>query len=316
MSEIRFFEVTADYEGQRLDNFLLARLKGLPKSMIYRVIRKGEVRVNKGRAKPDRKLLTGDSIRVPPIRTKEVEQATPSQALVNTLEGAVLYDDNGLLIINKPSGLAVHGGSGINIGLIESLRQAYNAPYLELVHRLDRDTSGCVMVARKRSMLKHLQEALRHKGVIQKRYLALVEGHWPKTLTVVDVPLKRCEYPNGERVVRVSDDGKPSVTHFRVVQYFEGCTLVLAKPLTGRTHQIRVHAQHAGHALVGDEKYAAAELNKTMRPKGFKRLCLHAYSLDVRLPDETLLHVCAPLPADLQIPLAAMGLEAFDVSDF
>ena len=261
-------------------------------------------------------MLAGDSIRVPPIRTKEVEQATPSQALVNTLEGAVLYDDNGLLIINKPSGLAVHGGSGINIGLIESLRQAYSAPYLELVHRLDRDTSGCVMVARKRSVLKHLQEALRHKGVIQKRYLALVEGHWPKTLTVVDVPLKRCEYPNGERVVRVSDDGKPSVTHFRVVQYFEGCTLVLAKPLTGRTHQIRVHAQHAGHALVGDEKYAAAELNKTMRAKGFKRLCLHAYSLDVRLPDETLLHVCAPLPADLQIPLAAMGLEAFDVSDF
>ena len=321
MNDVQFFEVTADYAGQRLDNFLLARLKGVPKSLIYRVIRKGEVRVNKGRAKPERKLEAGEIVRVPPMRTREVELVAPSQGLVNTLSDAVLYDDNGLMIINKPSGLAVHGGSGINIGMIETLRQAYNAPYLELVHRLDRDTSGCVMVARKRSMLKYLQDGLRNKGVIQKRYLALVEGHWPKSLSVVDVPLKRCEYPNGERIVRVSAEGKESETHFKVVQYFDGCTLIAAKPLTGRTHQIRVHAQHAGHALVGDEKYASSELNKVMRSKGFKRLFLHAYNLGLSLPDESTLSVSAPLPYDLRRPLEAMGLdapslEAFDVSHF
>lgn len=316
MSEVRLIEVPEDYAGQRLDNFLLARLKGVPKSMIYRVIRKGEVRVNKGRAKPDRKLVGGDVVRVPPIRVKEVEQVTPSQGLVNTLDEAVIYDDNGLLIINKPSGLAVHGGSGINIGMIEALRQAYKSPFLELVHRLDRDTSGCVMVARKRSVLKHLQEALRHKGVIQKRYLAVVNGHWPKHITSVDVPLKRCEYPNGERVVRVHNEGKPSVTHFKVIQYFDGCTLVAVKPLTGRTHQIRVHALHAGHPLVGDDKYTTPELNKVMRAKGFKRLCLHAYNLGLKLADDSKVSVTAPLPQEIEAPLKRMGLEDFDVRHF
>ncbi len=316
MSDVRFIEVADDFEGQRLDNFLLARLKGVPKSMIYRVIRKGEVRVNKGRAKPDRKLVAGDIVRVPPVRTKQVEQVTPSQQLLETLDKAVLHDDKGLLIINKPSGLAVHGGSGIHIGMIEALRQAYQAPHLELVHRLDRDTSGCIMVARKRSVLKHLQEALRHKGQIQKYYLALVAGHWPKNLSVVDVPLKRCEYPNGERIVRVHEEGKPSVTHFKVIQAFADCTLVLAKPLTGRTHQIRVHAQHAGHALIGDEKYTDATINKTMRNKGFKRLCLHACRLDLPMLEGHTLSTSAPLPDDLLNPLRAYGLESFDVSNF
>ncbi|WP_054114104.1 RluA family pseudouridine synthase [Marinagarivorans algicola] len=316
MSEVRLIEVPEDYAGQRLDNFLLARLKGVPKSMIYRVIRKGEVRVNKGRAKPDRKLESGDIVRVPPIRVTETVTVTPSQGLINTLDKAVIHDDKGLLIINKPSGLAVHGGSGINIGLIEALRQAYKAPFLELVHRLDRDTSGCVMVARKRSVLKHLQEALRHKGVIQKRYLAVVNGHWPKHMTVVDVPLKRCEYPNGERVVRVHDEGKASVTHFKVIQYFEGCTLIAAKPLTGRTHQIRVHALHAGHPLVGDDKYTPPELNKAMRGQGFKRLCLHAHNLDLTLADKTPVSVMADLPIEIAAPLKKMGLEAFDVRYF
>jgi 23S rRNA pseudouridine955/2504/2580 synthase len=309
MNEVKFLEVLADFEGQRLDNFLLARLKGVPKSMIYRVIRKGEVRVNKGRAKPERKLVCGDIIRVPPIRTAEAEQISPSQSLLKTLADAILFDDKGLLIINKPSGLAVHGGSGIDVGLIEALRQAYNAPYLELVHRLDRDTSGCVMVARKRSVLKYLQEALRHKGVIQKRYLALVVGHWPKNLNQVDAPLKRCEYPNGERIVRVLPDGKASLTEFGVLQYFDGCTLVSAKPLTGRTHQIRVHAQHAGHPLVGDDKYSTPEINKVMRSRGFKRLCLHAYGLDLRFADDSPLSIKAPLPADLLEPLCAQGME-------
>ena len=316
MSEVKFIEVPEEYEGQRLDNFLLARLKGVPKSMIYRVIRKGEVRVNKGRAKPDRKLLGGDVVRVPPIKTKEVEVVTPSQGLIQTLSDAVLYDDNGLLIINKPSGLAVHGGSGINVGLIEALRQAYGAPFLELVHRLDRDTSGCVMVAKKRSVLKHLQDALRHKGVIQKHYVAVVVGRWPKHIARVDAPLKRCEYPNGERIVRVHSEGKASVTEFKVLQYFDGFTLVAAKPLTGRTHQIRVHAQHVGCSLVGDEKYTALEDNKRMKAKGFKRLCLHAHGLQLRFADGAPLSARAPLPAELLQPLQAAGLEVLNADHF
>ncbi|HEY7773400.1 MAG TPA: RluA family pseudouridine synthase [Marinagarivorans sp.] len=308
MSEVKFVEVPEDYAGQRLDNFLLARLKGVPKSVIYRVIRKGEVRVNKGRAKPDRKLVGGDWVRIPPIKTKEVESVTPSQGLIKVLDDSVLFDDKGLLIINKPSGLAVHGGSGIDVGLIEALRQAYNAPFLELVHRLDRDTSGCVMVARKRSVLKHLQEALRQKGVIQKHYLAVVAGRWPKHITQVDAPLKRCEYPNGERIVRVHSEGKASVTEFKVLHYFDDCTLVAAKPLTGRTHQIRVHALHVGHSLVGDEKYTPVEINKAFRARGLKRLCLHAFGLQLRFAEGEPLSVRAPLPAEIRQPLLAMGL--------
>lgn len=316
MSEVRFIEVPADYSGQRLDNFLMARLKGVPKSLIYRVIRKGEVRVNKGRAKPERKLAAGDSVRVPPMRTREVQQAKPSEGLKVALNESTLYDDKGLLVVNKPSGLAVHGGSGVNIGMIEALRQAYDAPYLELVHRLDRGTSGCVMVAKKRSVLKFLQEALRNKGQIQKRYLALVDGHWPRNLSVVNAPLKRCEYPNGERIVRVRDDGKPSETHFKVVQAFANCTLVAAKPLTGRTHQIRVHAKHAGHPLIGDEKYTDAEVNKAMRGQGFKRLCLHAYNLGFTMPDGERLSISAELPSDLEYPLKAFGLNSSNIKLF
>ena len=308
MSSVRFIEVDAEFAGQRLDNFLMARAKGVPKSLIYRVIRKGEVRVNKGRAKPERKLEAGDIVRVPPMQTKEAPVINVSDSLKQALIDAIIWDQDGLIIINKPAGIAVHGGSGVSVGLIEALREALKAPHLELVHRLDRDTSGCVMVARKRSMLKYLQDALRQKGVIQKHYLAIAHGRWPKHLAVVDVPLKRCEYPNGERIVRVQSDGKPSVTEFRVIQSNESVSLLAAKPLTGRTHQIRVHALHAGHALVADSKYASDDLNKAIKQKGFKRLGLHAHRLEFTLPDGKLCDVRAPLPGDLAEPLTNMGV--------
>lgn len=309
MDSVQFIEVDAEFAGQRLDNFLLARAKGVPKSLIYRVIRKGEVRVNKGRSKPDRKLTAGDLVRVPPMQTKEVAAVSVPDALKQTLCDAILWDRDGLIIVNKPAGIAVHGGSGVSVGLIEALRESLSAPHLELVHRLDRDTSGCVMIARKRSMLKFLQDALRHKGIIQKHYLAIAHGRWPKHLAVVDVPLKRCEYPNGERIVRVQSDGKPSVTEFRVLASVDSLSVLAAKPLTGRTHQIRVHALHAGHALVADSKYAPDELNRAMKQKGFKRLGLHAYRLEFTLPDGQLCDVRAPLPADLSFPLAGLGVD-------
>lgn len=308
MSSVRFIEVDSEFAGQRLDNFLLARAKGVPKSLIYRVIRKGEVRVNKGRAKPDRKLEAGDIVRVPPMQTKETPVINVSDSLKHSLVDAILWDQDGLIIVNKPAGIAVHGGSGVSVGLIEALREALKAPHLELVHRLDRDTSGCVMIARKRSMLKYLQEALRQKGVIQKHYLAIAHGRWPKHLAVVDVPLKRCEYPNGERIVRVQADGKPSVTEFRVIHANDKISLLAAKPLTGRTHQIRVHALHAGHPLVADSKYADVDLIKSAKQEGFKRLGLHAYRLEFILPDGKLCDVRAPLPNDLSDPLLGMGM--------
>lgn len=313
MSSVRFIEVDAEFAGQRLDNFLMARAKGVPKSLIYRVIRKGEVRVNKGRAKPERKLEAGDVVRVPPMQTKEAPVITVPDRLKQTLIDAILWDQDGLIIINKPAGVAVHGGSGVSVGLIEALRETLKAPHLELVHRLDRDTSGCVMIARKRSMLKYLQDALRHKGIIQKHYLAIAHGRWPKHLAVVDVPLKRCEYPNGERIVRVQSDGKPSVTEFRVLHSAECVSLLAAKPLTGRTHQIRVHALHAGHALVADSKYADDGLNKTVRQRGFRRLGLHAYRLVFTLPDGQVCDVRAPLPADLAEPLLDLGVSLDEV---
>jgi 23S rRNA pseudouridine955/2504/2580 synthase len=300
-SRVQLFTVSEDEEGQRLDNYLVTRMKGVPKSAVYRVIRKGEVRVNKGRAKPDRRLQNGDVVRVPPLRLAESQPvAAPGQSLVHHLQHAVLHDQDGLLIVNKPAGLAVHGGSGISLGLIEALRQMPgHQGFLELIHRLDRETSGCVMVARKRSVLKYFQERLREREGVQKSYLALVQGSWPKNVTLVDVPLKRLVQNNGERIVRVSSDGKPSMTRFEVLEKFAKATLMRASPVTGRTHQIRVHALYKGCPLVGDDKYGDTSLDQSFREIGSRRLFLHAEQLDLTLPDGTLLQVVAPLPDDL-----------------
>lgn len=313
-AQVMVLSIDEDQAGQRLDNFLIARLKGVPRSKIYNVIRKGEVRVNKGRIKPEYKLMAGDSIRVPPIRTAEAgTEAKASNQMTSLLAKSILFEDDGLLVINKPPGLAVHGGSGITLGLIETLRQMRpEARHLELVHRLDRDTSGCIMVAKKRSYLRHLQAALREKtagaGGITKVYQALVNGDWSKRTHHVNAPLLKTEVAGGERVVRVHPDGKPSLTEFKVLQRFDGFSLIEARPITGRTHQIRVHAQYAGHSLVGDEKYGDDEINEVMRGQGVKRLFLHASALSFYLPEsEELTHVNAPLPPDLSVPLGKLS---------
>lgn len=308
ISQVQLVEVDADQAGQRLDNFLMARLKGVPKSRVYNILRKGEVRVNKGRCKPDYKLIAGDLVRIPPVRMSEkAALPTPSHVLTSTLQNSILFENDGLLIINKPPGLAVHGGSGVSLGLIEVLRQMRpESRYLELVHRLDRDTSGCIMIAKKRSMLRHLQAAFRDKGSsgIRKVYQALVIGAWPMACRRIDAPLLKLEVGSGERIVKVHAEGKPSLTEFAVLQPYQGFTLVEARPITGRTHQIRVHAQYAGHSLVGDEKYGNDQINEQMRQMGIRRLFLHAAQLGFYLPGQAEMTVVdAPLSRDLAEPL-------------
>ncbi len=313
LAKVQWLSVDADQAGQRLDNFLAARLKGLPKSRIYSLIRKGEVRVNKGRSRPEYKLNPGDVVRIPPLRLASpvTPRAVAGQGLLRVLEASVLFENEGLLVINKPPGLAVHGGSGISLGLIEALRQLRpEARYLELVHRLDRDTSGCIMIAKKRSMLRHLQAALRDKqaGGIHKVYQALVMGQWPETCHRVEAPLLKTQVGDGEKFVRVAAEGKPSLTEFRVLRRFHQCSLVEARPITGRTHQIRVHARYQGHSLIGDEKYGDDEVNKQMRGQGIRRLFLHASRLGFYLPEvDELTWVEAPLAEDLSQALAQLA---------
>ena len=282
-------EVSDAESGQRLDNFLLRKLSGVPKTRIYRAIRKGEVRVDKGRAKPERKLSAGEVIRIPPIGSVETPAKAEAPARWNQrIAQSLVYEDKGLIIVNKPTGLAVHGGSGIDFGLIETLRQQrLDQPYLELVHRLDRDTSGLVMIAKRASVLRELHDLLRNGG-IDKRYLALVAGKWPSHLARVQAKLGKSALSSGERMVRVDASGKPSITDFRVVERLAGATLVEAKPITGRTHQIRVHAQHAGHPILGDVKYSDDVQLALAKDAGLRRLFLHAYSLRFELGGKTI----------------------------
>ena len=301
-SVVKFIPIDDDRAGQRIDNFLMTQLKGAPKNLIYRIVRKGEVRVNKGRIKPDYKLKTGDLVRVPPVKLP-APNAPPAvgRGLEKQLREAILYESAGLLIINKPHGLAVHGGSGINLGLIESLRQLYpNERSLELVHRLDRDTSGCIMVAKKRSTLRAIHAQLREGG-IDKVYQALVIGGWPRSCQKVDAPLMKNVVQSGERMVRVAQDGKRCITSYRVLQNLGQFTLIEAKPITGRTHQIRVHCQHMGHPIVGDPKYGLDDVNLIQRQLGLNRLFLHAAQLRLVDPStDKKIDVRAPLDQRLQ----------------
>lgn len=306
---VQFFTISEDEAGQRLDNFLLAKLKGVPKSLIYRIVRKGEVRVNKGRTKPEYKLQPDDLVRVPPVRVAEKNAAPISTKLnkVADLENQILYEDEVILILNKPSGIAVHGGSGLNFGVIEALRALRpQARFLELVHRIDRDTSGILLVAKKRSALRHLHEQLREKNV-RKDYLALVRGQWQSHCKVVQAPLLKNELASGERIVRVSEAGKPSETRFRIEERYALATLVKASPVTGRTHQIRVHTQYAGHPIALDEKYGERAFDAQMQQFGLNRLFLHAYSIRFIHPktaDEMV--VTAPLDKTLKGVLAKL----------
>ncbi|WP_279716830.1 23S rRNA pseudouridine(955/2504/2580) synthase RluC [Chelonobacter oris] len=284
---VRFQTISADQAGQRIDNYLLAQLKGVPKSMIYRIIRKGEVRVNKGRVKAEYKLQTDDIVRIPPVKTAAKEQAPISGKLhqVSQLEQRILFEDEVLLVLNKPSGMAVHGGSGLSFGVIEALRSLRpEARFLELVHRLDRDTSGILLVAKKRSALRSLHEQLRNK-TIQKEYLALVRGQWQSHCKVINAPLNKNELASGERIVRVNEQGKASETRFSVQErYGQEATLIKAMPVTGRTHQIRVHTQYAGHPIALDSKYGDQDFDQKIQAVGLNRLFLHAYAIRFQHP--------------------------------
>lgn len=300
---VKFITVTSDYSGQRIDNFLRTQLKGVPKSMIYRILRKGEVRVNKKRVKPEYKLEAGDELRIPPVRVSEKEDAPVSAKLdkVAVLADCILHEDDYLIVLNKPSGTAVHGGSGLSFGVIEGLRALRpEARFLELVHRLDRETSGILLIAKKRSALRSLHEQLRLK-TMQKDYLALVRGEWQSHCKVVQAPLLKNTLQSGERIVRVDPEGKPSETRFKVEERFEFATLIKASPVTGRTHQIRVHALHAGHPIAFDDRYGDKAFDYKLNGSGLNRLFLHAAALRFEHPHsgETM-RIEAPLDSNLK----------------
>jgi 23S rRNA pseudouridine955/2504/2580 synthase len=300
--KVSFIEITEDHSEQRLDNFLCTLLKGVPKSRIYRIVRKGEVRVNKGRVNVHYRLMTGDIVRIPPIRTAErTEDTFVPQGLRDALQHSILFEDDGFLIINKPAGFAVHGGSGVSSGVIEGLRLLRpEARFLELVHRLDKDTSGCLVIAKKRSALRLFHELFRDNH-IHKTYIALLAGRWQRKKLIVNAPLLKNIEKSGERMVCISPLGKEAETLFRRLQAFSDATLVEASPKTGRTHQIRVHALSLGHPIVGDERYGLDDTNKQFRNKGYKRMFLHAQTLRFQHPvTGVAMSITAPLPAQLE----------------
>ena len=310
--KVQFITVDPELEGQRIDNFLRTLLKGVPKSLIYRILRKGEIRVNKKRVKPEYKLLANDELRIPPIRVSEPSEL-PSTKLdkVASLESHILFEDDCLIVLNKPSGTAVHGGSGLSFGVIEALRALRpDQKFLELVHRLDRDTSGCLLIAKKRSALKSLHEQLRDKQV-DKRYQALVSGMWPENRFKVKAPLVKNTLKSGERMVTVDEvEGKASETRFRILTQFTDATLVEASPITGRTHQIRVHCLHAGHPIACDDKYGDNNFDSRMQRLGLGRLFLHAHSLSFIHPNTNeRVSYQAPLDKALNNALAKLTKE-------
>ncbi len=295
--------ITIDDAERRIDNYLFSELKHVPKSRIYRAIRKGEVRVNKKRIKADYKLQRDDQVRVPPIYQPEKEPTNvrPSDSLVDLLKRRILFEDDRLLVINKPSGIAVHGGSGIKMGIIEALRIIYPKLTLELVHRLDRETSGCLIIAKRRSALRHLHAQMR-EGKVGKVYQCLIQGRLANSTIRVDKPLYKNQLESGERIVKIDYQlGKPSATKFKEIRCFQTSSLVEATLETGRTHQIRVHAQSLGCCLAADQKYGNKAFNQTVKKQGLSRLFLHAMRITFQLPDsDKKITITAPLDTDLQ----------------
>lgn len=294
--------------GQRLDNFLFRRLKGVPKSRVYRMLRDGEVRVSGRRAKPEYKLAEGDVVRIPPARVAERAEPAALGTFSHALLDRVIYRDDALLVIDKPAGQAVHGGSGVSLGVIEQLRlELPQVRYLELAHRLDKETSGVLLLALKRSALVELHRMLR-EGEIRKRYLALATGLWRDPMRHVKLPLQRYLNEEGERRVAVDDAGQRAHTIFRLVRRYEGFSLLEAELKTGRTHQIRVHLSALGHAIAGDDKYGDAEVNRALKKRGLRRMFLHAARLEMAHPltDEPLV-LEAHLPRDLESFIATLA---------
>ena len=301
--QVKRLEVDEESAGQRLDNFLIRHLKGVPKTHVYRIIRSGEVRVNKGRASADTRIAAGDQVRLPPVRVSDqaaekIEHPAPAR------EFPVLLEDDHLIAVDKPSGVAVHGGSGVSFGVIEQLRQARPAArFLELVHRLDRETSGVLLVPKKRSALTHLQDQFRQRET-GKTYLALVNGTWPASSKVIDVPLHKYLQADGERRVKVvakdDPDGMRSITLVKIARQLENFTLLEVTIKTGRTHQIRVHLASQGHPIVGDDKYGDFDLNRAMQKQGLRRMFLHAWRLQFNHPASgERIELMAALPPEL-----------------
>lgn len=305
---VQHLEVSPEEAGQRLDKYIERRLAGLPRSRVYRVIRRGEVRVNGRRAGPELRLKLHDRIRIPPVRRlPAVPPGTPPARLAEQIERAIVYEDERLLVLDKPAGVAVHGGSGVSFGVIEALRAVRRREPLELVHRLDRDTSGCLVVARDPATLRALHALLREQG-FDKRYLTLVRGRWGLGAKCIDVPLHTDTRVRGERTVRAGAAGKPSVSEFRPVQFFGRIATLMEVTLrTGRTHQIRVHAAHAGHPVAGDQKYGDSPFNRTLAALGLGRMFLHAHSVSFTWPRGAEFSVNTPLPPELARVIDALA---------
>jgi 23S rRNA pseudouridine955/2504/2580 synthase len=299
---VQVIEIKEDQDNQRIDNFLVRVLSDIPKTRIYRLIRKGEIRVNKGRIKINHRLKVGDFVRIPPVWVDdETAEVKIPLGLMKEIEQCILFENDQCIVINKPSGLAVHGGSGLRFGLVDVVKAMRPAQdYMELAHRLDRETSGCIILAKNRKTLTFLHEQFK-TGQVIKKYLAGVVGHWNEGSKTVTAALKKNVIQGGERMVEVAADGKTAVSHFTLLQHYPGLSLMEVTLDTGRTHQIRVHAAHEGHPVAGDKKYGDRRYNQTIKEKGLSHLFLHAHWLELFLPDrvEKLL-VTAPLPPDLQ----------------
>lgn len=299
---MRLVRVADDRDGQRIDNFLVGQLKGVPKSLIYRILRTGQVRVNGKRAKPDSRLAGGDEVRIPPVRVAEPGVvAPPSRGLTERIAESIIHEDRDFLVLSKPAGIAAHGGSGVSHGAIELLRALRPKDTIELVHRLDRDTSGVLVLARRRAALTGLQELIRENRTT-KQYLCLLQGKLPRASISVNAPLRKSILQGGERMVRVDDSGKPSLTHFKTIDRYAAASFVEATLETGRTHQIRVHSQHLGHPIAGDDKYGDPDFNKAMRVHGVRRLFLHAKHFGFELGGKSYAF-SAPLADDLSAVL-------------
>jgi len=303
---VSFITVDDDHADRRLDNFLIGYFGSLPKTRIYRMIRKGEVRVNKGRIKQNYRLQTGDMVRVPPLYLSPQEKPSRPPARLSELIGnSIIYEDDYLIAINKPSNIAVHSGSGVQYGVIEILRsQRPEKDFLELIHRLDRATSGCLLIAKDHKTLRGMHDSLKN-GHVKKNYLALLKGQLTDTMRTVDVPLNKVRSESGDRMVRVDNAGKQALTHFHIQQRFHVASLSRVELVTGRTHQIRVHAAYIDHPLAGDEKYGDWEFNRAMKKAGLKRLFLHAETLSFEMPNTgrqgagKQIELKVPLPAEL-----------------
>ncbi len=312
-SAVEMRTISAEEAGQRIDNFLMRHFKTVPRSRVYRLLRKGEVRVNRKRVDAEYRIAAGDEVRLPPVRIDAADESgrigpgRPSTSLLELLEGAVIFQDRHVMVLDKPAGVAVHGGSGMSYGVIEALRASRPRENLELVHRLDRDTSGCLLLARDRPTLTALHALIRNGGM-HKTYLALVSGSWQLGTKRIDAPLATDNRQHGERHVRVAPSGKDSVSVFKPVQFFGSlATLMEVDIPTGRTHQIRVHASFAGHPLLGDDKYGDRERNAELKRQGLKRTFLHAQSVAFEWPGSGVpFHVSAPLPAELSAVLDAI----------